>query len=399
MDWSRLLKKLGGFALRLELGRLASFPDKEAAMSRERFKADTSNSFFGDFLYEQVIGDDHFLVQLKRLVPWERFTHKLVRYYRGRAKLGRPPYDPAMVLKMLLLAYLYNVSERQVEDFCNFYLPAKYFLGLGVDERSPDHSTLTAFKKRILENGKLGAFEQLLRDIIVLAMGKGIEFGAIQIMDSTHSIADVNVSKDEGRQSQGKPPRDGSAHWGVKRSAKASKGSKRKKTTYFYGYKAHVSLNAQTGLITSLVHTPGNAYDGHQLPRLLRKDLDQGLPVQIVTADRGYDDSDNHCLLWSKDIHSAISLNDYRTQKKDASKALWQRLKSTPQYKLGLRERYKIERKFGEAKSQHGLSRCRYLGLLRYAMQGFLTALALNLKRLVLLLTGVTFKGGATAWS
>ena len=145
------------------------------------------------------------------------------------------------------------------------------------------------------------------------------------------------------------------------------------------------------------MHTPGNAYDGHQLPKLLDKDLAQALSVQIVTADRGYDDSDNHWLLWDKGIHSAILLNDHRTEKKDDSKALWQQLKSTPQYKLGRRERYKIERKFGEAKSQHGLRRCRYLGLLHYAIQGFLTDLALNPKRLVLLLTGVTFKGGVKA--
>lgn len=366
-------------------------------MSQERFKATTSDSFFGDFLYEQVIPHDHFLVQLKCVVPWERFTCKLVKYYRGRGKLGRPPYDPAMVLKMLLVAYLYNVSERQVEDFCNLYLPAKYFLGLGVDEKPPDHSTLTAFKKRILENGKLGAFEKLLQAIIGLALEEGVQFGPIQIVDSTHSIADVNVGKDKGRQRQGAPPRDRNAHWGVKRSVKSTKDSKQQRTTYFYGYKAHASLNAQNGLITSLVHTPGNAYDGHQLPKLLGKDLAQGVPVQIVSADRGYDDSDNHCLLWSKGIHSAISLNDYRTEKKDDSKALWQQLKSTPQYKQGLRERYKIERKFGEAKGQHGLRRCRYVGLLRYAIQSFLTALALNLKRLVLLLTAVPFKNGARA--
>ena len=359
-------------------------------MGQERFKTNTSNSFYGDFLYDQVIPKDHFLVQLKAVVPWQRFTYKLVKYYRGQAKLGRPPYEPAVVLKMLLLSYLYNVSERQVEDFCNLYLPAKYFLDLGVDEKPPDHSTLTAFKNRILENGKLTAFEKMLQAIVHLAVEQGIQFGPIQIVDSTHSIADVNVDKDKGRQRQGEPPRDGSARWGAK-------GGKGRQRTYFYGYKAHASLNAQTGLITSLVHTPGNAYDGHQLPKLLGKDLDQGLPVGIVSADRGYDDSDNHCLLWSKDIHSAISLNDHRTHKKDDSKALWRALKSTPQYQEGLRERYKIERKFGEAKSQHGLRKCRYLGLLRYAIQSILTALALNLKRLVLLLTGVPFKGRARA--
>jgi IS5 family transposase len=264
-------------------------------------------------------------------------------------------------------------------------------LGLGVDEKPPDHSTLSAFKKRILENGKLAAFEELLQDIIRLAQEKGIVFGAVQIVDSTHTVADVNVGKDKRRQSKGQAARDRNAHWGVKRSYKKRNGQEKK--VYFYGYKAHTSLNAQNGLITSLVHTPGNAPDGKQLPRLLRKDLQQGLALEIVTADRGYDDSDNHCLLWDKGIHSALCLNDYRTEKKDPSKRVWLELQETEEYQQGLKERYKIERKFGEAKKQHGLGRCRYVGLLRYAIQSFLTAIALNVKRIVLLLTGVPFKG------
>ncbi|HUT15018.1 MAG TPA: transposase, partial [Anaerolineae bacterium] len=69
--------------------------------------------------------------------------------------------------------------------------------------------------------------------------------------------------------------------------------------------------------------------------------------------------------------------------------------KRTEEYKRGQKERYKIERKFGEAKQGHGLGRCRYVGLVRYAIQGFLTAIALNLKRLVMLLTAVPFKGRA----
>lgn len=60
-----------------------------------------------------------------------------------------------------------------------------------------------------------------------------------------------------------------------------------------------------------------------------------------------------------------------------------------------MKERYKIEPKFGEAKGGHGLGCCRYLGLVRYAIQGILTALVLNLKRMVKLLVGVNFKGRA----
>lgn len=364
-------------------------------MGAERFKSTTSDSFFGNFLYEQVLPDSHFLVKLRELVPWQRFTYKLVKYYRGRAKEGRPPYDPAVVLKMLLLSYLYNVSERRVEDLCNLYLPAKYFLGLGVDERPPDHTTLTAFKTRVLENGKLTAFESLLGDIVQLAREKGIVFGSLQIMDSTHSEADVNVAKDDARRRQGEAPRDGSAKWGVKRSYKKKDGEKGK--VHFFGYKTHMSLNAENGLITSLTHTPGNAHDGKQLPKLLGLDLAQGLPVGTVSADRGYDDSDNHCLLWSLGIHSAIVLNDYRTQKKDANKLPWLEMQQRPEYHEGLRQRYKVEAKFGEAKTRHGLRRCRYLGLVGYAIQSYLTAVVLNLKRMVMLLTGLSLRNGVPA--
>ncbi len=369
-------------------------------MAGERFKPQFEGSFFGQMVYDRVIPRDHFLMRLNETVPWQRFTYKLVKYYRGRAKEGRPPYDPAVLLKMLLVAYLYNLSERQVEEVANFNLPVKCFLGLAADQLAPDHSTLTAFKSRIVENGRTEAFEKLLNEVVRIAQERGIRFGSIQVMDSVHSIADVNVEKDEHRQDrEGQPPRDPQAKWGAKGShgKKDENGKKVLQTEYFFGYKSHVSLNAETGLITSMVHTPGNAYDGHQLPALLEKDLAQHLPVDIVTADRAYDDSDNHVLLAAKGVHSAIHLNHYRTRKKDPHKQVWEQLQATPEYQQGLKERYKIERKFGEGKQQHGLRRCRYVGIVRYAIQAFLTAIVLNLKRMVLLLTRVPFKGRARA--
>jgi transposase len=47
--------------------------------------------------------------------------------------VGCPPFDPALVLKLELVAYLYNLSERQVEVYVDENLPAKYFVGLAVD--------------------------------------------------------------------------------------------------------------------------------------------------------------------------------------------------------------------------------------------------------------------------
>jgi len=66
-------------------------------------------------------------------------------------------------------------------------------------------------------------------------------------------------------------------------------------------------------------------------------------------------------------------------------------------YTEGLRERYKVERKFGEARKWHGFRRCRYVGFIRHAIQSYLTFMALNLKRPVKLLTSVSFRGKAKA--
>jgi IS5 family transposase len=367
-------------------------------MSGERFKEQEKGSFFGDFLYDRIVPEDHFLRQLEAIIPWQRFSKRLVRLYRGKARQGRPPYDPAVILKMLLVAYLYDLSERQAEVVANDSLSIKWFLGLAVDEPAPDHSTLTKFKNRLIERGKLEAVEGLLAEIIAVAQEKEVRFGSIQVMDSVHTVADVNTEKEKvDRDKEDKPPRDGDARWGVKGSRRFedASGKKVKQTEYFFGYKAHCSLNTESELITGVIVTPGNTHDGQILPDLLEKDLAQEIPVGIVAADRAYDDGNNHFLLQSKGLHSAIRLNDYRTQKKDANKGVWLKLQASPEYQQGLSERYRIERKFGEAKQGHGLARCRYVGLLRYGLQAFLTAIALNLKRLVKLLSGTNFKGRA----
>jgi hypothetical protein len=80
------------------------------------------------------------------------------------------------------------------------------------------------------------------------------------------------------------------------------------------------------------------------------------------------------------------------TDQKDDAKQIWLNLHQTPQYQHGLKERYKVERKFGEAKQGHGLGRCRYLGRSSFTVQAFFTAIMLNLEYLVMLQTGTGFK-------
>jgi len=134
------------------------------------------------------------------------------------------------------------------------------------------------------------------------------------------------------------------------------------------------------------------------LQRLVEKDLEKGIEIDTVAADKGYDDGDNHYYLEKKGINSAIRLNKRRTQKKDAHKEGWLKLEASPAYQDGLKQRYQVERKFGEARKWHGFKRCRYLGHIRHAIQSYCTFMVLNLKRLVKLLTGIAFKGESRGW-
>jgi IS5 family transposase len=369
-------------------------------MAKVRCKETLVGSFFGSFLYDQKVGRDHFLRKLGEVVDWARFTKKLLGYYRGKGQVGQAPYNPTLILKMLLLSYLWDVSERMVEELANDSLSVGMFLGIGANEKVPDHSTLTLFKNRLTESAGSQVYEELFNEIIKIAQDKGVKFGKLQIVDSVHLVADVNITKDRRRQKEGKAPRDKDAGWGVKgdKVVETAHGAERK-TEYYYGYKDQVSLNAESGLVTSVI--PGHAYDydGHKLRILVGKDLEKGIEIETVAGDKGYDDGENHYYLEQEKINSAIRLNRRRIQKKDPHKEGWLALEANPAYQAGLKQRYQIERKFGEARKWHGFRRCRYIGYLRHAIQSYFTFMALNLKRLVKLLTGVAFRAegvGAT---
>lgn len=360
-----------------------------------RFRPSGRDSYWGEGYLEMAVSPGHFLRRLRDLLDWEELTKDLADCYKGGAEYGPVPYHPAVSFKMLLLSYLYNLSERQTEEFANENMPARYFLGLAGNQSAPDHSTLTVFKQRIIQKEGAEAFEARLWHIIRLARDKGISFGQIQVVDATHTTADVDVKKDDERRSGEAGPRDRDASWGSKgrKKVRTTDGKSAQVNKMFYGYKTHMSLNAESELVTAVVVTSGNKPDGQQFPELVEKDEQAGIEARVYAGDKAYDDGDNHEMLFCRGKSSALCLNDYRT--KLYPEGLWAELKASPDYQAGLKERYKIEQKNAEAKRWHGLDRCRYLGLLKYRVQGLMTAMAMNLKRMVLLLYGVRLRGQA----
>lgn len=266
----------------------------------------------------------------------------------------------------------------------------------------PDHSTLSVFRGRLVAKEGLKALEGLFQRVVRIAKEEGIVFGRIQVVDATQSVADVDVEKERERRDGGKGPRDKDAAWGskVRQRVKTVEGETATTSRVFYGHKAHLSLNAESVIITPVVVTPGNGADGKKLARLVEKDEAVGVKAEIYAGDKAYGDGENHGPLRAKGKKSALCLNRYRTEKKDRNKGLCVAMVGSEAYREGQRERYKIEQKNAEAKRRHGLGRCRYLGLVKYGVQSLLTAMVLNLKRMVRLLAGVGFRrlAARAAW-
>ena len=65
------------------------------------------------------------------------------------------------------------------------------FLCLGADQAPPDLSTLTAFKRRLIDTGRVGTIEAMLADTVRLAREKRVPFGPIRVMGSVHTVANV----------------------------------------------------------------------------------------------------------------------------------------------------------------------------------------------------------------
>lgn len=106
------------------------------------------------------------------------------------------------------------------------------------------------------------------------------------------------MRKDKARQGKGEKPRDADVRWGAKgNKIVAGKEGPEKKVAYFYGYKDQVSLNAEAGIVTSIVVGQGDDYDGQQMRKLVEQDMALGVKPVILAADRGYDDGENHYYL------------------------------------------------------------------------------------------------------
>lgn len=311
-----------------------------------------NGSFFGNFIYDRLLQRrSHFLHDLTRTVDFSFVKPALKDFY---ADWGRDPWDPVLMFKMVFLQFLYNLSDREIEEQCTWNMMFKCFLGLSAEELPPDHTTLCRFRVRLGAEG----FQKLFNQVVEQARAQGLFSDRLHIIDATDIAAKVDLFRLKKEHAQGD---DDDTYVDRNSPDPEARFGRKSKKKGFYGYKAHIVEDADSELIVGIKTTPGNVPDGVVFPELI-----DGHPRE-ATGDKGYDSAANHAHLEALGVASGII----------------RRRRSPGRPRHSRRERPKVERKFAEGNQRHGLKKARYWGLAKVSIQNLMVAIVVNLKRLV----------------
>jgi transposase, IS5 family len=220
--------------------------------------------------------------------------------YSDGAQGGRPPFDPVTMFKILVIQAANNLSDERAEFLINDRLSFMRFLGLGLSDRVPDARTIWLFREKLTRAGAIkGLFDRLdasLRAGGYIAMsGQIVDASLIAAPKQRNTQAekdDIKAGRIPGEWAK-KPAKlahkDRDARWTVKftRAKVLEDGSKPAVDLAIpaFGYKNHVSIDKEFGLIRTWLATHAAAYDGARLREGL---LDKTNTASAVWADTGY---------------------------------------------------------------------------------------------------------------
>lgn len=111
-------------------------------------------------------------------------------------KYGRPPIDPVVIVKYLLVGFLYGIpSKRQIEQRIQTDIALRWYLGLDLFDRVPDHSTISQLRRRKPSFRKV--FRRLFKEVVRQYIEKGLVSGRVIGTDSTHVRANASRASEE----------------------------------------------------------------------------------------------------------------------------------------------------------------------------------------------------------
>lgn len=137
---------------------------------------------------EDLVPEGHFLRKLEAMLDLSFVREETAHLYNRRC---RPAIDPVVLVKYLLVGYLYGIpSERQIEQRIQTDVALRWYLGLDLFDRVPDHSTISQIRRRKPSFRKV--FRRLFEEVVRQCIEKGLVSGRLAATDSTHVKANAS---------------------------------------------------------------------------------------------------------------------------------------------------------------------------------------------------------------
>jgi IS5 family transposase len=278
-----------------------------------------------------------FLEEMRRVVPWSQLIALIEPHY-PKGKTGRPPFPIATMLQIHFMQQWFGLSDPAMEEALYDVPLYRDFAGLdGGMTRLPDESTILRFRHLLEAHGLAVQMLALVNEIL---SGKGLMLKAGSVVDATLISAPNSTKNASGT-------RDPEMH-------QTKKGNQ-----WYFGMKAHVGVDAESGLFHTVIGTAANVHDLNAAEALLH-----GQETDVY-ADAGYQGIEKRCMANSVRWH--VAMKPGRRRQLDLSDRLDAIYDEIERLKAGVRA--KVEHPFRVLKQQFGYTKTRYRGLMKNTAQ------------------------------
>lgn len=294
-----------------------------------------SLSGLSDELAQAKTKKKEFLTQIEQIIPWEEWETIIQPYYY-KGERGNKPYRLDLMLHLYILQNLYDLSDeataaevidsRAFSDFC----------GVDSSNQVPNGDTIGRFRNILVKNGLQ---ERLFAQVVSLLAEQKLILKKGTIVDST-LIASPSSTKNKERQ------RDPEAH------------STKKGNTWHFGYKAHIGVDRDTGLVHHVEVTSANVHDVTMTWKLMTGQ------ESVVYGDSGYlgaEKREDAIVRNEQNKKIKYKINRRPSQSKNRSVRSQAQIKRREREKSSVRA--KVEHVFAVVKGLFRFRKTRYRGL------------------------------------
>lgn len=278
-----------------------------------------------------------FLAEVDRVVPWSTLVG-LVSPYAPEGRKGRPPFPVETMLRIHFMQQWFTLSDPAMEETLHDVPLFREFAHLNWNTRLPDESTILRFR-HLLEKHKLA--QQILEVVNELLRDKGLMLRAGTVVDATLIAAPSSTKNASGE-------RDPEMH-------QSKKGNQ-----WYFGMKAHIGADAESGLVHTVRGTAGNVNDVVEANSLLHGEESD------VFADAGYQGAHKRADA-REGVAWHVAMRPGKRAALDKTTKLGQLIDQLERLKASVRA--KVEHPFRVIKRQFGHVKVRYRGLKKNTAQ------------------------------